>query len=141
MDTNIENSFAEARKLFPHTKEVVWLNSASQAPFSTEIERDVAAYLKQRSLCLEDDHLGLMTAAKNLRVDFAKLIGATEDEVGLSHHTSYGLNLAAFGLPIKAGGEVLLSEVEFPAAPYTWQTAAKTRGFNVKFIKAQNKQF
>lgn len=141
MDQNRENAFEIARSLFPHTKEIIWLNSASQAPFSSEIEKDVTAYLRMRVESKVDDHHGLMVTSDKLRQDFAKLIGADRQEVGLGSNTTFGHNLAAFGLPLREGSEILLSDVEFPAAVYTWQTAAKARGFKIKFVKSHNQRF
>jgi cysteine desulfurase / selenocysteine lyase len=59
----------------------------------------------------------------------AQLIGATADEIALTTNTSWGVNLAAYALPLGPGDIVLGSEGEFPANVYPWMAAAKARGF------------
>ncbi|MEO7084717.1 MAG: aminotransferase class V-fold PLP-dependent enzyme [Gemmatimonadaceae bacterium] len=58
----------------------------------------------------------------------AGLIGASAEEIALSVNTSYGINLAAFSLPLKAGDVVLTPDAEFPANVYPWMQLAARRG-------------
>jgi cysteine desulfurase/selenocysteine lyase len=59
----------------------------------------------------------------------ARLIGASAGEIVLTTNTSWGVNLAAYALPLGPGDIVLGSEGEFPANIYPWMAAAKARGF------------
>jgi len=105
MRPDIEIKFKQARSFFPHTKKVIYFNSASYGPFCTP---------------------------------YAKMIGAPRRAVGIGLNTSHGLNIAAFGLPLKRGDEVLVSDIEFPAVVYTWKAAAEARGLKIKFIRSHN---
>lgn len=62
-----------------------------------------------------DDSHDAFAAADELRGTYARLIGARKQDVGLGLNTTHGLNIAAFGLPLKHGDEILVSDIEFPA--------------------------
>lgn len=68
------------------------------------------------------------------RAAAARLIRASQEEIALTTNTSWGVNLAAFALPLKSGDTVLGSEGEFPANVYPWITAAKARGFTYELL-------
>ena len=128
--------FSQARALFPHTRKVVYFNSASYGPFSTLVKKAIDDNVSVRMRAEHDDSHDAFAAADELRAIFARMIGARKREVGIGLNTSFGLNIAAFGLPLKKGDEVLISDVEFPAVPYAWRAAAETRGLKIKFIRS-----
>ena len=141
MTDEIKDKFRQARALYPHTGDVVYFNSAAYGPFSSTIGKAIEDNVKLRTEARRDDSHFAFGTADELRQDFAKLTGASKKQIGLATNTTFGLNLAAFGLPLKRGDEVLLSDIEFPAAVYTFQGAARTRGFKVRFIKSHNLRF
>ena len=134
-------AFSNARRLFPHAPKTVYLNSASYGPFckpvAAAIERNIAIRLEA---CRDDSH-DAFAAADNLRTMYAKLIGARKREVGIGMNTSFGLNIAAFGLSLGSGDEVLIPDIEFPAIAYTWRAAAEAGGFKIKFVKTRDRCF
>ncbi len=67
----------------------------------------------------------------------AQLIGASAEEIALTTNTSWGVNLAAYALPLGPGDIVLGSEGEFPANVYPWMAAAKQRGFTFERVPMQ----
>ncbi len=68
------------------------------------------------------------------RALIAQLIGASTGEIALTTNTSWGVNLAAYALPLGPGDIVLGSEGEFPANVYPWMAAAKQRGFTFELL-------
>lgn len=134
------DKFARARSLFPHTEKTVYFNSASYGPFATTVRDAIKDNLDLRVAADRDDTGQAMTAADQLRGTYAKLIGATRSDIGLGFNTSFGINLAAFGLPLKSGDEVLLIDIEFPALVYTFQAAAEVRGYRVKIIPTTDRR-
>ena len=141
MQKDILKKFDEVRKLFPHTKDVVYFNSASYGPFSTSLVDAVNGNMKIRIAADTDNSPAAFQVRRDLRKRYAKLIGAKQADVGISMNTTQGLNIAAFGLPLKKNVEVLISDIEFPALVYTFQAAASERGFKIKFVKSHNYRF
>lgn len=138
MTPDLKAKFAKVREYFPHTENIVYFNSASYGPFSTLLREAVVANLDQRLAAERDDSHDAFATLDYLRGAYAKMIGAPKRAVGIGMNTSFGLNLAAFGLPLERGDEVLVFENEFPAVIYTWKAAAESRGLKLKFIKANN---
>lgn len=141
MDFKLIDKFEQARKLFPHTENVIYFNSASYGPFSTKLSDAIKDNLDLRTSAIRDDSHDAFEMRMKLRAQYARMIGAAEREVGLGMSTSFGLNVAAFGLPFEEGDEILLSDVEFPAAVYTFQGAAKERGLVTKLVKSKDRCF
>jgi cysteine desulfurase/selenocysteine lyase len=63
----------------------------------------------------------------------AKLIGAKVGEIACMGNTSYGINVASLGLPLKSGDAVLTYEGEYPADVYPWMSLAK-KGVKLELI-------
>lgn len=138
MRPDIETKFRQARSFFPHTKKVIYFNSASYSPFCTPVREAIIANIDQRIAAERDDSHDAFATADQLRGIYAKMIGAPKRAVGIGLNTSHGLNVAAFGLPLKRGDEVLVSDIEFPAVVYCFKAAAEARGLKMKFIKSHN---
>lgn len=78
-----------------------------------------------------DDFFPVLDRARSLT---GKLIGASAGEIVLTTNTSWGVNLAAYSLPLGPGDVVLGSQGEFPANVYPWMAAAKARGFTYELL-------
>ena len=94
----------------------------------------VAAYNDKRAEMHEmraEDFFPQLDRSREL---VAQLIGASADEIALTTNTSWGVNLAAFSLPLGPGDIVLGSDGEFPANVYPWMSAAKARGFTCELV-------
>ena len=78
-----------------------------------------------------DDFFPVLDRARAL---VGKLIGASAGEIVLTTNTSWGVNLAAYSLPLGPGDIVLGSQGEFPANVYPWMSAAKARGFTFELL-------
>lgn len=94
----------------------------------------VAAYNDKRAemhRMRADDFFPQLDRSRQL---IAQFIGATPEEIALTTNTSWGVNLAAYALPLGPGDIVLGSEGEFPANVYPWMSAAKARGFAFELV-------
>ena len=63
----------------------------------------------------------------------ARLVNADVAEIALATNTSYGINLAAAGLPFEDGDIVLVSDGEFPANVYPWMQLGR-RGARLEVV-------
>ncbi len=131
----------EARRIFPHTKKLTYFNSASYGPFCAPVQKAIVGNVDLHVSVERDDSHDAFEIADELRGMYAKMIGAVKRSVGLGMNTSQGLNIAAFGLPLKTGDEVLVSDVEFPAVFYCFRAAAEARGLKLKMIKSRDMCF
>lgn len=134
-------TFANVRELFPHTSSITYFNAAAVGPFSTPVQEAVEEHVRMRVKSEKDDSHIAYGTADELREIYGRLIGAEPRHIGLGANTTFGLNLAAYGLPMKTGDEILVSDIEFPAAVYTAKAAAVARGLTVKFVKSVDRRF
>ena len=141
MTDKLAAAFRAARAEFPHTKDLVYLNSASYGPYSTRVQNALVACIGDRVRSDEDSTSGIFATREILRKEYGALIGAKPSQIGIGLNTSYGLNVAAFGLPLRKGDEILVSDIEFPAVIYAFKAAAQTRGLKLRFVPSRERRF
>ena len=105
---------------FPWTRDRIYLNHASIGPIPARTQRAIDAVEAKRRDPGGFDDTELMAILRSARAAVADFLGARPDEVALAPNTSYGLNVAAAVLPLRAGDTVLLPDGEFPANVYPW---------------------
>jgi selenocysteine lyase/cysteine desulfurase len=124
------------RAEFPVTETLIYLNHAGVSPTSTRARDAVAAWFEgcvKRGILEEE---GWVDTAEACRARFARLIGASPDEICFVRNTSHGLGLVAEGLPWKPGDRVAVAtEIEYPSNVYVWQHL-RDRGVEVDPISA-----
>jgi selenocysteine lyase/cysteine desulfurase len=76
-----------------------------------------------------DFQFGTLERSREL---IARLVNADVTEIALATNTSFGLNLAAFSLPLKQGDVVLSPDFEFPANVYPWMQLSEKRGIEYR---------
>ena len=137
----MKDKFESAREMFPHTNGIIYFNTAAYGPLPENTKIAIVENIDLR-LAVEKEDIRQMYALRDtLRDDFATLIGAEARQIGLSMNTSFGLDLAAYGLPLKEGDEILVSDVEFPAAVYAWRGVSETKKLKLTFVKSIDKRF
>jgi cysteine desulfurase / selenocysteine lyase len=74
------------------------------------------------------------TALDNTRQFIARLINADHDEIALTENASVGWIQAFYGVGLKAGDEVITSEMEYVTNVIGFLNAKKTHGIDIKVI-------
>jgi selenocysteine lyase/cysteine desulfurase len=118
---------------FPWCRERIYLNNASIGPIPARTQRAIdAVQAKRRDPGLfTDEELPAILARGRQAV--ARLLHASPTEIALAPNTSYGLNMAAQVLPLRAGDTVLVPDGEFPANVYPWMLQAR-RGIRTELV-------
>ena len=114
--------------------DTVYMNAASTGPSprcSVEAQVDFVRRRMAPHQVDFDDQFGTLTRCRTLIAD---MIGAEAGEIALATNTGAGINLAAWGLALGAGDEVIVSDGEFPANMYPWLAAAGARGYTVHVV-------
>lgn len=119
------------RTEFPWTErgDSIYLNSASTGPLPQRTRDAVHAALEMRADPSRFPDALIFSTFATARERAARLIHASPREIALCTNTSYGVNLAAFALPLGPGDVVIAPANEFPANVYPWMAAAERRGF------------
>src|SRR6185436_3390027 len=121
----------EIRAHFPALSARTYLNAASEGPMPIEAVRraEALAGLKSTPWEIGMDYYYEVPAAVRAKIE--ALIGAPAGSGGLAAGTSAGIGIAARGLPVAEGDEVLLLEGQFPSNLHPWGAAVR-RGARVR---------
>ncbi|HEY9225002.1 MAG TPA: aminotransferase class V-fold PLP-dependent enzyme, partial [Gemmatimonadaceae bacterium] len=117
--------------------EAIFLNNASTGPLPERSARVLCDWARLRSnphRIAHDFQFGTLARSREL---IARLINADASEIALATNTSFGMNLAAFALPLKAGDVVLSPDLEFPANVYPWMALAERRGVSYRRLRCE----
>jgi cysteine desulfurase / selenocysteine lyase len=114
--------------------ETIFFNNASTGPLPRRTVEALGEWARLRAnpqRIAHDLQFGALARGREL---IASLIGADASEIALATNTSFGINLAAFALPLRAGDVVLAPDGEFPANVYPWMQLAKQRGVEFRRV-------
>lgn len=113
------------RAEFPHLDDAIYLNAAAVGPLPQRALAALQAFHDRRQrphLFCDEDFVAPLHACRQA---LARLLGVPPETLALGPNTSFGLNLAAWGLPLPRGATVLVSDREFPANVYPWMALAR----------------
>ena len=131
------NELTELRRAeFPWSEDgdVAYLNHASTGPLPSRTVRALAEWDTLRSTPWRHDATAQFAVLARSRELCARMIGAMPDEIALMVNTTYGINVAASSLPLRAGDVVVTPDREFPANVYPWMALAKRRGLTYRRV-------
>jgi selenocysteine lyase/cysteine desulfurase len=128
------------REEFPWTStgEVTYLNHAGTGPLPSRTVRALHEWDCVRAEPWRNtakEQFGVLARSREL---CARMIGALPDEIAMTVNTSYGINVAASSMPLKAGDVIITPDREFPANVYPWMALAQRRGLTYRRVACVN---
>lgn len=132
-----EEFWAELRKKFPLKDSRVYLNNGTFGP-SPQVVLDAL----QNSF-FDTNTSGEYGHIEPEREKLAAFVGIKTSEISLTHNTTEGINIMCWGLPLKAGDEVIITLHEHVGNALPWLNRAKLHGivlkpFEPKATQAEN---
>jgi selenocysteine lyase/cysteine desulfurase len=128
--------FNEARKQFPITRRMIYLDSACNVPPPESVLTAVTSYYQTLSETGENRQF-LDERTAGVCDQFGGLINATSEEVVIIKNTTEGLNIAANGLPLKAGDNVVITDLEHQNNVYPWINLQDRKEIEVRILKSR----
>lgn len=125
------------RKDFPAALDRVYLNSAYIAPVPREVAAAGRAFVdakSERPISLGD----MQRTADTVRAQYARLIGASPEEIAFLYSTSEGENIVARGLGLEAGQNVVVDELHYNTTFVLYRELERTRGVELRIVKARD---
>lgn len=114
--------------------DIVFLNDGS---YGTPPRPVFDALVKYNRITTENPgDLGVVAniAEQKVRPKLAAFVGAHPDEIALTHNTTEGMSVAAAGLKLKAGDEILTTNHEHPGGIDPWRLRAARDGITIREI-------
>jgi selenocysteine lyase/cysteine desulfurase len=120
---------------FAITENSIYLDHAAMSPLPKRVLNSVQDFhiLRQQK---GPNFTGFWHNVEEVRGKIAALIGGEADEIAFVPNTSTGLNIAAQGLPLESGQNVIISDIEFPSNVYPWLNL-KHKNIETRFVPNQ----
>ena len=134
-----EDEAAQYRAEFPIFEHTTYLNSCSLGPPSRRaliaLERYAADWSQYGAPAWWVKWMPQLDAAKQR---FARLIGAEDREVTISHSISSALSSVASTFDYRRRSTVVCADLDFPTVPYQWLAKAR-EGVQVRFVRSPDR--
>ena len=115
----------------------LYLNAAYIAPVPKPVAAAGRAF--DDAKCERPIPLGEMQkAADGVRAAYARLIGASADEIAFLYATSEGENIVARGLGLAAGDNVVVDELHYNTTFVLYRELERTAGIELRIVKARD---
>ena len=137
VNNSITAKLEKVRKEFPLLEEYTFLNCASHPPLSIPVRKRLDEFYDLMQYTHFEDPEVLFGPIESSRRKLADMFGCQPAEIAITPNTSYGINIAAWGLDLSPGDSVLLPDIEFPANVFPF-LKLRDRGVKIKFIKNRN---
>jgi cysteine desulfurase/selenocysteine lyase len=130
-------SIEDARRLFPGTREGIYLNVSVRGLLPGPVRDACIRYLDEKVAGREGSE-SKFAKIERARTGFARLINAEPDEIGIVKNVSEGLNAMAASLPWNRGDTlVLCGGVEHPNNVYPWYNLRDRLGVEIREVPSQ----
>ncbi|HEY1404273.1 MAG TPA: aminotransferase class V-fold PLP-dependent enzyme [Pyrinomonadaceae bacterium] len=126
-----EVDWQRARRDFPVTERLAYLNSAGAGPVSRASFEAATEFYRETLESGDRRWFDWLERRERARAAIARLVNAEPDEIAFTTNTSTGMNLIIDAL--EGRGEVISCELEFPVSTIPWMH----RGVRVHLLKAR----
>lgn len=117
--------------MFPIVQNKIFLNHAAMSPLPKPAIQAMRKFTKEFS-----ETATIQEDLNEPKRSFAKLVGATKDEIAFVTNTSTGLNIAAHMLNYPSGSNIVTTDLEYPSVVYPW--LGQRLGAKVRYVKNVN---
>jgi L-cysteine/cystine lyase len=126
------------REELPVTQTLAYLNSGTAGPLPRRTTATIMAAVERQMIAGRSDFKVFMEEIPPLltevRTRFARLLGAGEDEIALTHHTTEGMNIAVWGQPWQRGDEIVTTTIEHEGGLMPVYVAAQRLGLTLRVV-------
>ena len=119
---------------FPIASDHIFLNSAYIAPTPRAVVAASHAYIESKSA--RPMQLSTLMATNDaVRAQFARIVNATPDEIGLLNSTGEGESVIANGIGLRAGDNVVIDDLHYNTEFVLYRALEASRGIELRIVK------
>jgi selenocysteine lyase/cysteine desulfurase len=122
---------------FPGAGECTFLNTAYIGLISRPVHDAGRAWLDARAHAPHEVG-AMLRRTDEVRHAFARLINASDDEVGLLFSTSEGENVVTDALDLKRGENVVIDDLAYPSTSIIYKRLEQTKGIQVRVVRQRD---
>ncbi len=124
-----EDYWALVRAQFPLSNNRIFLNNGTMGPSPFPVINEVYQDM------MEVDTIGRYGGHEDIALKaLARILNSKDTEITLTRNVTEGINISCWGLPLKAGDEVIMSTHEHVGNATPWLNRAKLDGIVIKAI-------
>jgi len=123
------------RHLFDIPNDVAYLNCAYMAPNLKAVTAAGIAGAQLKAAPWTVTAPDFFEPTEHARTLFARMIGATADDIAIVPSASYAIASAAKNLPLNKGQAIITLAEQFPSNVYVWQEAAADAGAQIVTVQ------
>jgi len=113
---------------------LIMMNNGTVGPIPKPVFNTTVETLKVQMTAPCDCYLYLPTRTDEVRAKVARFVGAPPEEIAILRNTTEGMNFFIGGLDLKAGDEIVTSNLEHPGGINPLRMKAKRHGVVVKEV-------
>ncbi|MCO6485780.1 MAG: aminotransferase class V-fold PLP-dependent enzyme [Saprospiraceae bacterium] len=133
-----ETFWSQVRQAYTTSPQILNLNNGGVSPQPIPVQR---AMIRFYEMCNEGPTYYMWQildqGREPLRLRLAGLAGCDPDEIAINRNSSEALETVIFGLPLKAGDEVVLARQDYPNMINAWKQREKRDGIVLKWINLE----
>jgi cysteine desulfurase / selenocysteine lyase len=129
IEPNDESFWRVIRDQFPLSRERIYLNNGTIGPSPYVVIENIRRAMDD--LDISGEYAGWDVA----RPRIASFTNVDESEISLTHNVTEGINIVAWGLPLKNGDEVIMTTHEHVGNALPWLNRAKYDGIIIRALK------
>jgi selenocysteine lyase/cysteine desulfurase len=122
---------------FPIVSDHTFLNSAYIAPTPRAVVAAGHAYIQGKSARPMQLN-ALMATNEAVRAQFARIVNATPDEIGLLYSTGEGESVIANGIGLKPGDNVVIDDLHYNTEFVLYRALEASRGIELRIVKSRD---
>ena len=124
----------EIRSLYDFEDRFIMMNNGTLGPMPKSVFNTLMRYFRVQVSNPYDGYNYLPAIRESVRDKLAAFVNASPDEVAITSNTTEGPNFVINGLDLKAGDEVLMSNLEHPGHIGPWKLKEKRTGIVLKEV-------
>lgn len=129
----VERRKTTLMRQFPSIRNVIYMDTARVGPTSRAVS-EVIFEEYQKILTEGNWDVDPYSSLPDVRDTLGSYLGVTGDEIALMRCVSEGISTVAYGLDLKEGDEVVVSEEEHPSGMLVWLNMVETLGIKIKRV-------
>jgi len=122
---------------FPIVLECTYLNSAYIAPVSKAVVAASRAFIENK--CSRPMQVrALMASNEAVRAQFARMVNAAPEEIGLLFSTGDGENVIANGIGLRPGDNVVVDDLHYTTEFVLYRALEASRGIELRIVRSRD---
>ncbi len=131
-------SLAESQAQFDQPHRHLYFNSAGATLMPLSVREEIGVFFDDLRTDNVSAYAKYLPKISQLRELLAEMMGATAEEVAITHHTAEATSIIANGLDWKPGDTIMTLDNEYPSTIYPWMNLEERLGLELILLEEKD---